>query len=154
MGILLFKLCYKKLNALLAKNVEDAKLLIDGLEEKKVRAEKRLDELRSSLKNASVNVEKAVFAAEEEAKKITEKSSERVKSAVLKLQEEYETTIEKIRYNLSLELQNKVVSLIIGNMSKKLCEAQTDRSIQNKNIDHSIKMLEGFANEHSLESRE
>ena len=142
MIVLLFKKGYKKLDDGLAKNVNDIKDKMSNLETRKREMNEQLENLRKELDDANSNIDKAVTKAEDKAKKMIEKAGSEINDIVQKKQKEYENTIERIRSGLSIELQNKIINLVVKDLAKKLQDVESNREIQNIGIENSTKMLE------------
>lgn len=142
MVILIFKKGYKKFDNSLSKNVNDIKDKISNLENRKKEMNDQLEKLKKELIDVNSNIDIAITKAEDKAKKIIEMAGSEINDIVRKKQEEYASTIQKIKSGLSVELQNKIINLVIKDLAKKLQDVESNRKIQNIGIENSTKMLE------------
>ena len=142
MLFLLFKYSYKKLISGIENKVEEVKNTISSLEIRKKMAEEQIKKLKQELNEANESMGKAIVNAEEESRKIIEKSGETISSVIELKEKEYKETIEKVKSSLSAELQNKIVDLVIKSLVERLDKEHDNREFQNINIDNSIKMLD------------
>jgi F0F1-type ATP synthase membrane subunit b/b' len=147
MVVVLWKLAYGKVRDSLSREVEDVRSRIHALEVRKKETELQLKQLDINLKEAATEIERSVIAAEEEARKITEKSTAKIAAIMETKQKEYDVAIAKIRAGLMAELHNKVVSLVMASLSERFKKSRDDRRLQNNAIDISMKMLEELVDE-------
>ncbi|MDR1609447.1 MAG: ATP synthase F0 subunit B [Holosporales bacterium] len=147
MIVVLWKLAYGKVRDSISSEVEDVRSRIHALELRKKETELQLKQLDINLKEAAAEIEKSVIAAEEEARRITEKSTAKIATIMETKQKEYDVAIAKIRAGLMAELHNKVVSLVMARLSERLEKSSDDRELQNSAIDISMKMLEKLVDE-------
>jgi F0F1-type ATP synthase membrane subunit b/b' len=127
--------------------VEDVRSRICALEVRKKETELQLKQLSISLDEAAAEVERSLAAAEEEARKITEKSTAKIAAIMETKQKEYDVAIAKIRAGLMAELHNRVVSLVMARLFERLKKSRDDRKLQNSAIDISMRMLERLVDE-------
>jgi F0F1-type ATP synthase membrane subunit b/b' len=140
--VVLWKLAYGKVRDSLDREVEDVRSRISALELRKKETELQLKQLSIDLDGTAAEIEKSLAAAEEEARKITEKSTAKIAAIMGTKQKEYDMAVAKIRAGLMAELHNKVVSLVMASLSERLKKSHDDRKLQNNAIDVSMRMLE------------
>ena len=138
----LFKYTHKKISDGLQIKIDDIKNAISSVEKRKKDAEDKLSKLKQDILEVNDDVEKAIAAAEAEAKKIMERSGDMIASVIIQKEVEYKEVVSKIRSSLSIELQNKIVDLVISNLEKSWSDSENDRDLHNINIENSTKMLE------------
>ena len=138
----LFKYTHKKISDGLQAKIDDVKNAISSVEKRKKDAEDKLSKLKQDVAEVNDSFEKAIAAAEVEAKKIMERSGDVIASVIIQKELEYKEVVNKIRSSLSIELQNKIVDLAISNLEKSWRESENDRELHNINIENSVDMLE------------
>ncbi|MDR1365408.1 MAG: hypothetical protein LBJ42_02375 [Holosporales bacterium] len=144
---ILWKLAYRKVASSLNCEIDSIRTKISSLETRRKEAELQIKNLGASLEEATGEMEKSIAIAEEEARKITEKSTAKVAAIIAAKQKEYHSSIEKIRAGVMAELHNKIVELVINKLSEKLRESGNDRANQDRAIDVSTRMIEELVNE-------
>jgi F0F1-type ATP synthase membrane subunit b/b' len=147
--LVLIKVAYKRSSNVLQKNVDDIRISIENLEQKKIETENLIEQMTKSINTINANIEKAITTAEIEAAKITKKSTEEIDEIVKKKQHEYDIAASKIRASLSIELQNKIVNLTIKRMMQKLSEDKSNYDMQSRNMEISAKMIEELVDQYS-----
>ncbi|MDR1333102.1 MAG: hypothetical protein LBJ69_01730 [Holosporales bacterium] len=146
-AIILWKLVSAKITMVLDNEVDGVRSKISSLEVRKKEAEGKLKQLRSDVEEEKVRVEKSITTAENEARKIIEASTAKIAAAVESKQNEYSASFKKLHVGLAAEIQNRIISLVIGRLSDRLKDARNNRELQNQYIDLSLKMLEDLADD-------
>ncbi|MDO4974900.1 MAG: ATP synthase F0 subunit B [Alphaproteobacteria bacterium] len=142
MLIALFKFGYKKLDNQLNKGIENIKFTLNDLESKKIAANEQIIQLKKELQIVNDEVSEAISKAEQTAKEITEKSNKDIEQILKNKQAEYDMALKRIEQGFLVELKNKLVSLILNDLEKKLKEGKESRELQNDLIENSIENLE------------
>lgn len=142
MLIALFKFGYKKLDNQLNKGIENIKFTLNDLESKKIAANEQIIQLKKELQIVNDEVSEAISKAEQTAKEITEKSNKDIEQILKNKQTEYDIALKRIEQGFLVELKNKLVSLILNDLEKKLKEGKESRELQNDLIENSIENLE------------
>lgn len=142
MLIALFKFGYKKLDNQLNKGIENIKFTLNDLESKKIAANEQIIQLKKELQIVNDEVSEAISKAEQTAKEITEKSNKDIEQILKNKQTEYDMALKRIEQGFLVELKNKLVSLILNDLEKKLKEGKNSREFQNDLIENSIENLE------------
>lgn len=142
MLIALFKFGYKKLDNQLNKGIENIKFTLNDLESKKIAANEQIIQLKKELQIVNDEVSEAISKAEQTAKEITEKSNKDIEQILKNKQAEYDMALKRIEQGFLVELKNKLVSLILNDLEKKLREGKESRELQNDLIENSIENLE------------
>ena len=98
--------------------------------------------IKKELQIVNDEVSEAISKAEQTAKEITEKSNKDIEQILKNKQAEYDMALKRIEQGFLVELKNKLVSLILNDLEKKLKEGKESRELQNDLIENSIENLE------------
>lgn len=144
MLVFLFKFGYKKLDNRLNEDIENIKFTLNDLERKKLESNEEINHLKRELQDANDSISKAILRAEQKAKEITENSNKNIEEVLKDKQAEYEAIRKRIEQSFLVDLKNKLVSLILKDLEKRIKETQDSREFQNDLIENSIEHLENL----------
>lgn len=144
MLVFLFKFGYRKLDNRLNEDIENIKFTLNDLERKKLESNEEINHLKRELQDANDSISKAISKAEQKAKEITENSNKNIEEILKNKQTEYESIRERIEQSFLVDLKNKLVSLILKDLEKRIKETQGSREFQNDLIENSIEHLENL----------
>ncbi len=154
MAFLLYKYAYRQALSGLDKKVDSVRESIKFVEEKKKAAEEEIVRLKREIAEANELLAKSISEAEAEAKKILQESGEIINEIVAKNEKECKNSIEKIKGSMSLELQNKIVELVIESITSRIGRDHLDKELQNTSIENATKMLEELAERYAKTKQE
>jgi len=144
MLVFLFKFGYRKLDNRLNEDIENIKFTLNDLERKKLESNEEINHLKRDLQDANDSISKAISKAEQKAKEITENSNKNIEEILKNKQTEYESIRKRIEQSFLVDLKNKLVSLILKDLEKRIKETQGSREFQNDLIENSIEHLENL----------
>lgn len=144
MIVLLFKFGYKKIDNKLNEDIKNIKLNLNDLERRKAESNEEIVRLKQELQDANNSILQAVSKAEQKAKEITENSNKNIEKALKDKQADYEVIRKRIEQSFLVDLKNKLVSLILKDLEKKIKESKDSREFQNDLIENSIEHLENL----------
>lgn len=142
MIVLLIKFGYKKIDNKLNEDIKNIKFNLNDLERLKTESNEEIIRLKQELHEVNDSILQAVSKAEQKANEITENSNKNIEKALRDKQADYEAIHKRIEQSFLVDLKNKLVSLILKDLEKKIKESKDSREFQNDLIENSIEHLE------------
>jgi F0F1-type ATP synthase membrane subunit b/b' len=142
MLIVVYKFAYHRTTKILQQKIDKIAALISEAENKKEAANQEIIFLEKTIVNATEEAKLAIINAEKKAQEILNYSNRNMATVLEKKQKEYQEIIKKIEENMSVELKNQIVELIIKEIFKILENRQDKTNMHSAFIKKSIEMLE------------
>lgn len=142
MIVLLIKFGYKKIDNKLNEDIKNIKFNLNDLGRLKTESNEEIIRLKQELHEVNNSILQAVSKAEQKANEITENSNKNIEKALRDKQADYEAIHKRIEQSFLVDLKNKLVSLILKDLEKKIKESKDSREFQNDLIENSIEHLE------------
>ncbi|MDR1034529.1 MAG: ATP synthase F0 subunit B [Holosporales bacterium] len=142
MCFLLFKFTYKKVQSSLEGNVTEVRRSIEGIEKRRADTILKISEAKYALEVAKRQAEAVIQEAEDQAKKITNQSTDIISRAVEQKQREYDKELAQIKIGLYSEMHHKISEMIIKEIERKIHTVKMKGAFQNGTIDDAIEALD------------